>query len=108
MKAEFDRVSSRRNPAYAPMVAKEEVKRQNGRIVGVIAVKSCSDNKRKFNPYTLAFTVSRARKDFNQVVSQMEHNGILPTYEQSLFYSCFKKWRVEGEEGRVSKSNEGK
>lgn len=65
-----------------------------GRLVGVIAVKSKNESKKGFNPYVLFFTVSPYRKDYNQVVDQIEQckKARLPRYAQSLFHSCFKNW----------------
>ncbi|WP_433958568.1 hypothetical protein [Cytobacillus horneckiae] len=59
------------------------------RVVGVISVLSKTNRK---NPLTLHFTVNRYRKDYPEVVRQLERKGQLRSYEDSLFRSCFKKW----------------
>lgn len=92
MKAGYDRVSTRRNPAYAPKTARAGGRNPQGRPVGVIAVRSKRSKPGDFNPLVIFFTVNHYRKDYNQVVEQVNKKAQLPKYEQSLFDSCFKNW----------------
>jgi hypothetical protein len=79
---------------YIPYNRNRIAEKPPGKPVGVVAVLPSSQPKVRFNPFIIYLTVSPYRKDFNKVVDQVRKlkKVKLPSYEQSLFYSCFKNW----------------
>jgi hypothetical protein len=78
--------------SYVPYSRYSKTRNKPGKLVGIIAVQPEGFKEGDYNPLVLNWVVSPHRRDFNQVVDQMETSGKLPDYEASLFESCFKGW----------------
>lgn len=77
---------------YAPKITVERFKQLPGRVVGVFGVTPTDLPPNKVNPLVIHLVVSPYRKDYRQVVKQLNKKPTFSRFGQSLLDSCFKNW----------------
>lgn len=77
---------------HAKKTARKVYRKSGGWALGAIQRRPSHDTPNGFNPLKVVWSVNKMRKDYIQTRKQHDRIGTLPTYSQSLFDHCFKKW----------------
>ena len=77
---------------HAKMTARKVYRKAGGWRLGVVQRQPSQPTPNGYNPLTIVWSVNKMRKDYIQTREQHERKGGLPSYSQSLFDNCFKKW----------------